>query len=379
MTPKPKSTREHPEPDSCHRLSCKPLVLPSDVVPSCSGLEVIGVLNPTFVRLHDTRSLIVRVDERPCQSNGAHRLRTGVRRFTAARVTPGATEVFEPIDVDVPSDFDANVEPFLREHTRNALDCQILLSFVSHLRLARFGPHGIVVDPSPLVFPDHPLCSFGCEDPRATSLDGHAIITYSGLSQYGSTGWMAQLAAPTTVKHRQIILGPDHKHLALFPQRIDGFYCMLIRPLTRLYVRANGIWLVRSPDLVHWGAPEPVLFPRPASWDSDRVGPAAGPIWTAAGWLFLYYGVDRDSTYHAGAALLHHTRPSTVVGRSSAPLLSPVLDWERQGRRADTVFPCGMELLDDVDMLRVYYGAADTCIGAAEIRLSNVIGAMCPP
>jgi predicted GH43/DUF377 family glycosyl hydrolase len=78
-------------------------------------------------------------------------------------------------------------------------------------------------------------------------------------------------------------------------------------------------------------------------------------------------------SYHVGAALLDRSNPTIVLARSSTPVLSPLLIWERTGRRADTVFPCGLEILRGMEYLRLYYGAADTSIGAADVRLDALL------
>ncbi len=43
------------------------------------------------------------------------------------------------------------------------------------------------------------------------------------------------------------------------------------------------------------------------------------------------------------------------------------------GDVADVVFPCGITLDRATDELRMYYGAADTCIALATARLSDLL------
>jgi predicted GH43/DUF377 family glycosyl hydrolase len=40
---------------------------------------------------------------------------------------------------------------------------------------------------------------------------------------------------------------------------------------------------------------------------------------------------------------------------------------------AGVVFPCGYTIGDDGDTLNMYYGAADTCIGLATGRISEIL------
>ena len=170
-----------------------------------------------------------------------------------------------------------------------------------------------------------------------------------------------------------MLLGPDHKHCALFPSRINDNYIMLTRPLTRSTVSCEGIWITKSPDLEFWSSPKPLLLPRPNMWDSIRVGPATSPLMLPDGWLLLYYGVDNSHSYHLGAALLSSTNPLRVIARTATPILSPILEWERNGRRADTVFPCGAQFFCNNNKIRIYYGAADMYVGAADLNVPSLM------
>jgi predicted GH43/DUF377 family glycosyl hydrolase len=215
----------------------------------------VGVLNPTYVEIEGTRRLIVRVDERPIatdQPGGAHAV--DVRPLTVARIKTESDRRIELVDVEVPRAFDPDKEPFLPESVREASAAngsELLLSYVSHLRFANFQGNGLVIEDIPAACPDDVLTQYGCEDPRATIVEGRPVVTYTTISRYGSTSWIARIDGGAGLREKRLILGPDHKHSALFPLRVENCYCMLVRPLGRIYVKANGIWLVRSPDLVH--------------------------------------------------------------------------------------------------------------------------------
>ena len=250
--------------------------------------------------------------------------------------------------------------------------------YVSHLRIAELSDGIAKVEGSPLIYPDDDFSEFGCEDPRAVILEDTLLVTCTALSQYGATSWLARLDMDGKLQDKKMLLGPDHKHPTLFPEKIRDSYCMLSRPLVRTYIRSNGTWMHRSHDLIHWGSPSPVLMPRDDMWDSVRVGPCASPIPIKMGWLLFYYGVDSENSYHVGAAILARENPAHVISRTPIPLLSPVLEWERNGRRADAVFSCGFEYLEEVETFRLYYGAADTSIGSADIKTSVLYDALAP-
>lgn len=84
----------------------------------------------------------------------------------------------------------------------------------------------------------------------------------------------------------------------------------------------------------------------------------------------IYHGVSRDRVYSLGAALLDFKDPRKVLARQAEPILKPELDWEINGHVPRVVFSCGQADLGD--RLLVYYGAADTVIGVAELQKKDI-------
>ena len=60
-----------------------------------------------------------------------------------------------------------------------------------------------------------------------------------------------------------------------------------------------------------------------------------------------------------------------MLRRSGEWVFSPTESYERSGDVADVVFPCGWTLVGDE--VRLYYGAADTSVGLATGRLSELL------
>jgi beta-1,2-mannobiose phosphorylase / 1,2-beta-oligomannan phosphorylase len=376
-TRKLKTTRSGHHSDLSRRISDKPIIGPIEIVPSDSRLQVIGVLNPTYLSFGGEDFLVFRVDERPCGQHGAHGPRRDNERIIpVGRVKILSAQELEIVDVIVSDDYIGDREPILPEEVRKLTTkhsgVDVLLTYISHLRIAKLREQSVTISEKPLLFPDSEFNQFGCEDPRAVRIDNQSYIAYTSVGRYGATAWLAEIDDTGVIKEKSIILGPDHKHTALFPEKIDNQYALLSRPLSRTYINDSGAWLFRSPDLKYWGSPLPVLMPRKKMWDSIRVGPSASPIRVDDNWLQLYYGVDEDSSYHIGAVILDGENPSKVIARSKHPLLSPILEWERKGRRADTVFSCGLQFNEANENLRIYYGAADTYIGAADVSLQRL-------
>jgi len=137
-----------------------------------------------------------------------------------------------------------------------------------------------------------------------------------------------------------------------------------------------GVWLSRSTDLRGWAAPEPVFGPRPGWWDSARVGIGPPPIETPEGWLVIYHGV-RDTTagalYRVGLLLLDLGNPTVVRARAAEWVLGPSEPYELTGNVPGVVFPSGLTHQPATDELRLYYGAANSCVAMATARLTAVL------
>ncbi len=250
------------------------------------------------------------------------------------------------------------------------------LSHISHLRLAR-STDGLAftVDPDPTVVASTALEEYGVEDPRITLIDGVYQITYVAASRLGiSTARLSTTDFVTFVRHGTM-LQPDQKDVVLFPERVGGSYLAFTRPMPGSFGRVLGLWLAESDDLVHWGNPRPIATPRHGMWDEMRIGASLVPIRVDEGWLELYHGVDRANRYGMGAILLDAGDPTKVLARSPKPLLIPEADYEHDGFLQDVVFPSG-----HIDLgggtIRVYYGAADATLCAADFDLADVLGAL---
>ena len=88
----------------------------------------------------------------------------------------------------------------------------------------------------------------------------------------------------------------------------------------------------------------------------------------------FYHGVITTCNgfrYSMGAALLDLEDPSKVLYRSMEYLLAPAAPYELQGDVPNVVFPCAA--LTEGDKVAVYYGAADTVVGLAFGRISEII------
>jgi len=170
-------------------------------------------------------------------------------------------------------------------------------------------------------------------------------------------------------------LDVDDRDLVLFPQKINDRYALLRRP-----DYADGtlpsITLSWSDSLENggnWTKSKKILKPHPGmKWESVKTGACGPPIKTDVGWLLLYHGVDDRSVYRIGAAILDLENPEIVIAKTRFPIFEPSDPWEKLGAVfQNVVFPCGNIVKDDT--LFIYYGAADTSICLATVKLQELV------
>lgn len=249
---------------------------------------------------------------------------------------------------------------------------------MSHLRVAR-SCDGVefTVESKPAIAPHGALEEYGVEDPRITLIDGVYHITYVSVSRWGITTSLATTTDFRSFERHGVIFLPDHKDVVLFPERIAGKYVALTRPMPQSFDRVLGIWIAFSDDLVSWGGHAPLCLPRLGHWDEVRTGGSAVPFRVEEGWLELYHGVDHDSHYSLGALLLDAEDPRRVLARSPRPILAPEETYDRNGLFNDTIFSCGHLDLGE-GRIRMYYGAADSVIAAADFEVRDIIASLEP-
>ncbi len=229
-------------------------------------------------------------------------------------------------------------------------------------------------------------------DPRLTVIEDRCYMCFALDTRHGICGGVA---VTDDFEHFEIlsVSAPDNRNMVLFPERSDGMFMRLERPFP-IYGRgaseAFDIWFSRSPDCRYWGDTQLVLGSEQVPFCNSKIGPAAPPVRTEAGWLTVFHAVDKDERrelpswhggwikrYTAGVMLLDLENPARVVGLSREPLIvpDPQYDYEWHGFRGGVVFPCGLIVEDDGEA-KIYYGAADTVVALATARVDDLI-ALC--
>jgi len=220
---------------------------------------------------------------------------------------------------------------------------------------------------------------WGVEDPRLTFLPGLGIwaVTYTHYSPGGAAVGLAITKDFRDYDQFGIILPPENKDAALFSEPIQGKWWMIHRPFSQ----QKNMWLACAPaysleSLRYWGDHQ-LLIKTDSSprWDGHHLGLNAPPLKTEYGWLISYHGVKRNSSgpiYRMGLALLDTENPTKVTHRTKEPVMAPKENYEVGGDVDKVIFSCGW-VVDQQNNLRLYYGAADTCIGLAVAPLEEVI------
>ena len=342
---------------SVYRSPHNPIIRPEDVKPSGDDFEVIGVFNASVTRLKDQIILLLRVAERPINTNPDVVLTAVYKDDKESFVVTKFSKNNPKIDFSDPRLIITPTGTFLTS--------------ISHLRLAR-SKDGIIfeIDDATTISPANDYETFGIEDPRISLINGIYYISYVAVSPLGVTTCMISTKDFISFQRHGVIFCPENKDTVLFPAKVDGKYYALHRPVSPLF-RKQEIWIAESPDLHCWGNHRCLMGPNPGHWDEAKIGAGAPPFKTDFGWLEIYHGVDRNNRYCLGAVLLDGVEPWKIIARANKPILEPQAGYECEGFFGNVVFSCG--LLCEGDIVRIYYGAADTVICYAELSLKAII------
>ncbi|HBG55880.1 MAG TPA: glycosidase, partial [Ruminococcaceae bacterium] len=232
--------------------------------------------------------------------------------------------------------------------------------------------------------PDYPEEAWGIEDPRITRIDelNRWAVVYTSFSRSGPTVSLALTRDFVSFEKMGSIMPPEDKDAALFPRKFKNRWMLIHRPIGPHFGNMQlgpgaHIWISCSEDLKYWGDHSILINARNGGWwDANKVGLCAQPLETPDGWLILYHGVRRTaagSLYRLGLALLDRENPMRVLRRSDEWIFGPEERYEREGDVPDVVFPCGWVLDKANGKVRMYYGAADSCICLATASLNDLL------
>jgi predicted GH43/DUF377 family glycosyl hydrolase len=339
------------------RFSSNPILRAADIPPSRPDFLVQSVLNPGAFRYQGRIGLLLRVAERPPQEPGW---------VSTPVLDPESESGCRILRVRHDSPHLNRSDPRLFCYRG-----QVYLTTLSHLRLA-WSDDGerFTVDDKPTLQGDGPLETFGIEDCRVSEIDERYWLTYSAVSSSGYGVGLISTADWVSFDRHGMIFTTPNKDCAIIPCRIGPYYYAVHRPSSPTF-GGHYLWTARSKDLLHWGDHRCIATTRAGMWDSARLGAGAAPIWTEQGWLEIYHGATDEDRYCLGLMLLDHSDPTRILARSIRPILEPEAEYEREGFFGGVVFTNGHVV--DGSRIRVYYGAADSCVCGAQYGLESLL------
>ncbi|MBP6912288.1 MAG: hypothetical protein KBB88_03775 [Candidatus Pacebacteria bacterium] len=225
-----------------------------------------------------------------------------------------------------------------------------------------------------------PTGNSGCEDPRIVQIGETLYMTYTAYN-----GVQPPKVAMTTIAVKDFVAkkftwsipqivspdGVDDKDACLLGEAYGKRYYIFHRIGNHICVD-----YVNDPTFTTQKAIRciQIVSPRPGMWDSEKVGIAGQPIKTEKGWIMLYHGVSKTSTYRVGAVLLDLKDPTIVLARTIGPIFEPHEPYEKEGVVSKVVFPCGEVVRGNT--VYVYYGGADKVVGVATILVDELLAGL---
>jgi beta-1,2-mannobiose phosphorylase / 1,2-beta-oligomannan phosphorylase len=266
----------------------------------------------------------------------------------------------------------------------------------------------------------------GCEDPRITYFEKlqRYLMTYTALGSHGPRIALAssidllnweRLGLATFVPcdglecEAKDFATIDNKDAVIFPKAIRGAdgeeaLALIHRPLfpgtdapetaqesepRKIDVSRESLWISYAPvegtngnqrKLCDFRSHHRLACPN-EPWEDLKIGAGTPPVLTEHGWLLFYHGACKAGNdqadgkrlrYSAGVLLLSEKHPSSILYRSTSPVLEPKLAEEKTGSVANVVFPTAIDRRTDLDKpnrVDVYYGMADRFIGVASANI----------
>lgn len=342
--------------DLAYRSELNPLIKPQDLAPMIPGMEIACIFNPGVFRFNNKTCLLLRVAERPIQTDGEISIIIRNSNGQFEKIT------FRKSDPDLDAK-DPRVIRYKGQDYLTTLSYQRLLFSDDNIHFYEDINY-------PPIFGEGQLESFGIEDCRVSYIDGKFNLTYSAISPVAVGIGLMQTTDWQHFDRKGLIFPPHNKDCAIWEQKVNGMYYAFHRPSSP-ELGGNYIWLAESPDRIHWGKHHCIATTRPGKWDAVRVGAGAAPIKTDKGWLEIYHGANAENRYCLGALLLDLNDPTKVIARSEEPIMEPVASYEQTGFFGNVVFTNGQFV--DGDTVHIYYGASDEVICSATFSIVEIL------
>ena len=221
--------------------------------------------------------------------------------------------------------------------------------------------------------------TFGTEDPRVV-YDSNRKEYHMLYSAVQANPMFSRLALATSKDPSDS--SKWVRHGTLYEENSKSGAAILINEKKNKYAMVWGdhsLTYTTSEDLLNFKEVQRNwLTTRSEKFDSFLVESGPPPIRLSDGNFFFVYNSARrmengQIQYNAGYLVLDKDNPQTILQRSDIPILSPDLDWEKQGLVPNVVFVEGMKKIkhkNGEDKFLIAYGAGDSNIGAALVTVS---------
>ncbi len=229
-----------------------------------------------------------------------------------------------------------------------------------------------------------PTGNSGCEDPRLTVIGDRIYMCYTAYDgvvpprvAVSSISVVDFLAHNWNWERPRLLTAPgfDEKDACIFPEKFSQGYLVLHRVNKVIcgdYLSSLDFDLCTVKKCIK------IAAATENEWENYKVGIAAPPVKTKYGWLLLYHGVSKVGTvytYSISSLLLDLEDPTIVLARGTEPIFEPQEDYEKFGIVDNVVFPCGM-IMQEEDLLYIYYGGGDKVVGVAMMHVTSLVTAL---
>jgi predicted GH43/DUF377 family glycosyl hydrolase len=221
----------------------------------------------------------------------------------------------------------------------------------------------------------------GAEDPRIVQVAGEDVLylTYTacddGLRMALTSIKIEDFLSKIWNWAKPILISPPgqvHKNWVIFPEKINGKYVILHSLNPQLMISYHESLDMNPGDYFN-SYINGQLTSRKDSWDTMVRGAGAPPIKTDKGWLIFYHAMTLHDygNYKVGAMLLDLKDPSTIIYRSTDPVLEPSEIYENNGFKPGVIYLSGAVVKGGE--LLLYYGASDSYVCVASCGLDEIL------
>jgi len=345
-----------------------PILTPEEIKPYHDNYEVIGVFNAGVAEYNGEILLLLRIAERPIVTD------SNIVEIPYIDFKENKKGILTTIKInksDQNYDFSDPRTVFFSKADQIGKKEVAYLTSISYIRIARSKDgYNFTVDEEPFIYPETEREAWGVEDPRVTQIDDTYYIQYSAVSPEGIGVGLVSTIDFKSYKRLGLMLHPENKDVAIFPEKINDRFYALHRPVPGGIGRPE-IWIAESDNLRHWGNHQYLLGINDNNWENGRIGGGAVPFKTEEGWLAIYHAADKKNRYCLGALLLDLNNPGQIIGKTEVPIMEPEEEYETSGFFGNVLFTCGVTRHEDV--IRIYYGASDTSMAIADLSLQKIM------